>query len=719
MIAAGAVFFLSVIPLARAQESPAVDESKTPGTKPATTLRAVSEEVYLDMVARDRHGKTVRDLTPEQFEVYEDGIRQKILSFRFVAGQPATEVSPKGGTESDLLRGVTLVSLVFERLGSKSQANAREAALAFLRTELGPNVYVAVFASDQKLYIIQPFSRDRDKLTRAVNQATRASSTEIASESGSIVRELESAEGTYHTYSQALESSQTNMNPAANKIALTIQTIFARMTMDSLRFSAQLTETSEGRSSLYSLIALIQGERRLPGRKTVVYFCEGLHLTPSLMDLFRSTVSEANRANVSIYSVDARGLDPTIASGNSRIVMEGAESGTQGEIWPGRDEAGSAKSFTAGSLDFEIKARANVQDSLADLSRDTGGFLTANTNEFSAAMLRIGDDVLSYYAVTYRPPSNGYDGKFHRISVKVLRSGVTLQARSGYFAFPPIGGAPVLSYEAPMFASLSRQPLADDFPSQAAALHFASFQDGVDYQLVIEAPASNFSTSRSSNAGDWQAHFSLMALIRRGDGSVVERFSQDFPMEIPPNRIEAFRKSNIIFRRALRLPAGLYSLESTAFDQLSKKASVHRSVLVVAPPSQGITLSSLAVIERLEPLDGSEDANEPLRIGNNRVIPNLLASLRPGPGGSLPLYFEVYSSPAEPASPQAELQFLQGGHLVAESPLELSAPDSTGKITFAGTIPTEKLRPGRYEIHALVRQGASAAEEFGFFSIPP
>ena len=45
--------------------------------------------------------------------------------------------------------------------------------------------------------------------------------------------------------------------------------------------------------------------------------------------------------------------------------------------------------------------------------------------------------------------------------------------------------------------------------------------------------------------------------------------------------------------------------------------------------------------------------------------------------------------------------------------------DSSGKITFAGTVPTGKLQPGRYEIHALVRQGSSAAEEFGFFSIQP
>ena len=297
---------------AAAQEAPG--GAKPAGAERQATLHSVSEEVYLDIVARDRRGKTVRDLTPEQLEVYEDGARQKILSFRFVQEQPATEVKPKTGNESDILREITLVSLVFERLGPEGRANAREAALTFLRTELGPNVYVAVFSSDQKLYVVQPFTRDRDKLTRAVNQATEASSTQIASQSRTVARELEAAEGTYHTYSQALALSLSNMNPAATRIALAVQTLFARITMDSLRFSEQLNRTYEGRSSLYSLISLIQGERQLPGRKTIVYFCEGLHLTPALMDLFRSTVSEANRSNVSIYAVDARGLVTTEVS---------------------------------------------------------------------------------------------------------------------------------------------------------------------------------------------------------------------------------------------------------------------------------------------------------------------------------------------------------------------------------------------------------------------
>ena len=702
---------------AAAQEAPG--GAKPAGAEREATLHSVSEEVYLDIVARDRRGKTVRDLTPEQLEVYEDGARQKILSFRFVQEQPATEVKPKTGNESDILREITLVSLVFERLGPEGRANAREAALTFLRTELGPNVYVAVFSSDQKLYVVQPFTRDRDKLTRAVNQATEASSTQIASQSRTVARELEAAEGTYHTYSQALALSLSNMNPAATRIALAVQTLFARITMDSLRFSEQLNRTYEGRSSLYSLISLIQGERQLPGRKTIVYFCEGLHLTPALMDLFRSTVSEANRSNVSIYAVDARGLVTTEVSGAAHVVMGGAESATQGELWPSRGEAGSARIVTAGEMEFEVRARSNVQDTLDELSRSTGGFLTANTNEFAAAMRRIGGDVLSYYAVTYRPPPRAYDGKFHRLSAKVLRPGVTLQTRSGYFAFPPIAGGPVLPYEAPMLAAFSQRPLPDDFPCQAAAFHFAVTKDGVDYQLVMEAPASDFAATPGRNAGDWQAHISLMALVRSGDGNVVERFSQDFPLEIPADRLEPFRRSSIVFRRNFRLHWGMYVLEFAALDQMTKKASVHRSVLVVAPPPDGIALSSLAVIERLEPVDGDDNFEEPLRIGHDRIIPNLAATVRPKPASGLPLYFVVYPSRAEPGKPQAELQFLRGGRVIAESPIELSGPDSSGKITFAGTVPTGKLQPGRYEIHALVRQGSSAAEEFGFFSIQP
>ena len=52
---------------------------------PIPTIRATASEVLLDLVVRDKHGKPVKNLKAGDIQIYEDGVRQDIRSFRFVA----------------------------------------------------------------------------------------------------------------------------------------------------------------------------------------------------------------------------------------------------------------------------------------------------------------------------------------------------------------------------------------------------------------------------------------------------------------------------------------------------------------------------------------------------------------------------------------------------------------------------------------------------------
>ena len=45
----------------------------------------------------------------------------------------------------------------------------------------------------------------------------------------------------------------------------------------------------------------------LPGRKTLVYFCQGSP-SPAVEARFRSIIATTNRKNVSVYALDAAGL---------------------------------------------------------------------------------------------------------------------------------------------------------------------------------------------------------------------------------------------------------------------------------------------------------------------------------------------------------------------------------------------------------------------------
>ena len=62
--------------------------------KPDDVLRVRSSEVRLDIVVKDKKGHAVKDLSPADFEILEDGVSQRIQSFRFVNREAPADSSP-------------------------------------------------------------------------------------------------------------------------------------------------------------------------------------------------------------------------------------------------------------------------------------------------------------------------------------------------------------------------------------------------------------------------------------------------------------------------------------------------------------------------------------------------------------------------------------------------------------------------------------------------
>ena len=71
-----------------------VARAQTPPPAPAETPRftAGAEVVALDLVVRDKKGKLVTDLQPGEIEVLEDGVPQKVTSFRTIVAAAGAAV---------------------------------------------------------------------------------------------------------------------------------------------------------------------------------------------------------------------------------------------------------------------------------------------------------------------------------------------------------------------------------------------------------------------------------------------------------------------------------------------------------------------------------------------------------------------------------------------------------------------------------------------------
>ncbi|HVQ32238.1 MAG TPA: VWA domain-containing protein, partial [Vicinamibacteria bacterium] len=330
-------------------------QAATPATP---TFKGGTAVVTLDVVARDKRGRAVDDLKLEEVEVQEDGVKREIASFRFVrrgpaaAPAPAVEV-PTGSSalepaRDDTLRLLNLVSIVFDVLDEASRPVARKAALGFLAANPPAGTHIGVFlVSAAGLRLVQPFTDDKDELNRAVQAATGGGGDVLPR---SLVAASQAANEKYRRLlgsprvGPAASSPRTDATTAAEApngqfaAGLPIQggappaggggelseITVARFEATAFRAMDLTQRQVQGETSLRPLLALVKGQESIPGRKTILYFGTGLKVPPAVEELFRTTISEANRANVSVYAVDARGLHVSGDTAAARTALEQA-----------------------------------------------------------------------------------------------------------------------------------------------------------------------------------------------------------------------------------------------------------------------------------------------------------------------------------------------------------------------------------------------------------
>ncbi|HYE71719.1 MAG TPA: VWA domain-containing protein, partial [Blastocatellia bacterium] len=615
------------------------------------TLKIGSEEVLLDVIVRDKKGRPVPDLKAEEIEIYEDGHRQTVTGFRHVnktnptpntsTGSNPTNPASSASTTLDPSRQINLITLVFERLGNDGRRFARDATTALLNSELNANTMISVFIIDNNLRVLQPFTANRDRLRQAVELVIGGTAySQFAAQSENIRRELENNERSQSLADASTANSGSGGTPNGSNFA---DAKFAEMTLNALRFADDMQRQQQGQSSIFGLLSLVSGQRTLSGRKTIIYFSEGLNIPPSLKESYKTTISAANRANVSFYSVDVRGLT---TERDTLAAKESLDAAVKASAQQLRSRGGQPVTVEQIKVfdNAEAAIQKNTQNNLADLAESTGGVFIANTNDMRTPMQNMLTDLNNYYEVSYAPPAREYDGKFHSISIKVSRPDTLVQTRSGYFAVPLINGAPLIPYELPMLAALNSLPLPRDFDYRSTALHFDQNDKGMQQALVMEVPLANFNFAVDEKRKVYQTHFSLMSLIKTADGRIVERFSQDYPIEGPLDTLEARKRGNAIFMKHFWLAPGRYTMETVAYDHQTNKKSARRSVLIVPAPRNGLRLSSISIIKRTEQIASftANDTENPLRFESNRIIPSLNDPLSRAKGSTLPLFFVIY-----------------------------------------------------------------------------
>jgi VWFA-related protein len=718
---------------ARPQEPPR--EAQAPAIP---TFGVGTAAVTLDVVVRDKKGNAVRDLKASDFEVYEDGARQQVESFQVfgrplesaeapvprpaaapAAVPPAPAVSTASPAADARETRPQVIAFVFDRLSANARNTAHKAAMTYLDRGHVEGDVVGVFAIDLALRTIQPFTTEpsliRVGLERAASQANTAFSGD-RERTRQIIDVVSAGEAASSGASGSAPSGPGASSQASGiagaAAAGALNQAIGRIQVGMLRTFEALERDQQGYASTNGLLSVVNGLKSLPGRKTVVFFSEGLAIPANVQAQFRSVIANANRANVSVYAMDAGGLRTQSMSEETRNEMLQAARRRLRQIESGSDSANDG--IMSRQLERnEDLLRLNPEAGLGTLANETGGFLIRDTNDAAAAFRRMEEDMRFHYLLGYSPSNESYDGRFRSISVKVSRPGVQVQTRQGYLAIRAAESVPLRSFEAPALAQFDRRPAPHAFPLDTVALSFPTAKKPGLVPVLVRVPGQTvtYQLDKQDKSGKklHRAELTVVARVKDQSGKEVDRLSQHYALSAPEASLEAARRGDILFYREADLGPGRYTVEAVAYDAVADKASVSTASLEVAATEPGRPrLSSIVLVGRAEKASPSDQADNPLFYGETIIYPNMGEPFRKAVSPNLGFFFAVYGVAPGTPSPRVTIEVYRGDAPAGRVTADLPAPDATGRIQYAGALPLQSFPAGSYRLKVTALTGAAS-----------
>jgi VWFA-related protein len=472
---------------APASASPQSEPKRTGNGESGYVLKVTTRLVTLDVIATDSHGNAVRDLKPEELQIFEEHkAQQKIEHFEFLetlnrpgtTGNSASAARKAAGIISNQLPldqlKIPPTVLLMDSLNTQTpnQAQGRVKMLQLMRS-LPPDTPVAVFLLGSSLRILQGFTSD-GRLLRAALDRTLVGN--------SIQPDPRNDLGDTSNYMQ----DQT----AGMDVSLGLQSQLGEVqNFEKEEYSASVDlRVKETLGALSQIGQYLSG---IPGRKNLIWVSESFPLTivpdpgtgnnsfggsREYSEEIKIVGNKLTDAQVAVYPMDVRGLQ-----------AQQSLSASQNINLPETRLTGPAIANRLSVEDTDFQQTLGTMDEIA---QDTGGKSCKNSNDLAACVMTALKDSSSYYEMSFYPSKVNWDGKFHKIVVKTSRPGVKLAYRRGYYA---LDAASLAKQQQPQ--EHLRQACADLLPSTTIPLTVQPIPGGpngnspagLQYMLLISA----------------------------------------------------------------------------------------------------------------------------------------------------------------------------------------------------------------------------------------
>ena len=649
-------------------------------------IRVSSELVLVNVVAHDKKGNLVRDLKKGDFTLLEDGKKQEIATFDFenvdeLATAGPAEAAVSGVAGGALLsarkqaepsldardRRLILLFFDFSAMDPEQIDRSVDAAKKFVDTKMQPADLMALVSLATNMRVDLDFTDDKTKL--------RAALTAFHSGQGQGFDNgiTGSAEGAAET-SGAFSADDTDFN------------------------------TFNADRKLLALQSLMQALGKLPQKKSLIYFSNGISQSGAdNQSALRATTAAAVKANVSIYSLDIRGLQAFPPGGEAQSASLHGQSAYSGQ-----------------SVLNDLSGNAASQETLATLSSDTGGKAFFDSNDFGGVFSQVQKDSSAYYVLGFTSNNPLKDGRFRRLKVQVNRTDLKLDFRAGYYAGRDFEHLNRADREQQLVDELDTQLPRVDVPLYAGAAYFR--QDDAHYYLAVALviPGSQipFVTEKEKD----NATIDIIGEALEGGKLRVGQLRDTVKLAVEST--QQVRRKNVQYNTGFVLAPGSYHLKFIVREnQSGRMGSFETDVQIPDLRKTPLKMSSVVLSSLRAPVANKKNGANPLVRDQLELVPNITHVF--APDQHLYLQYEVYDAakgknPAPlganvqnrtakdaPAAKPAKdsirvftnIEFLQGATKIYESkPVvanEVTALDRKAVI-FQMDLPLEALKPGLY-----------------------
>lgn len=671
----------------------------------STVFRVNADLVLIDVQVLGKDGKPLKGLKKEQFQVYEDEKSQKLTSFDYfdIEHLDKMEIADKGDIKPvtvslgtiqpaeelrELVRDHRLIVLFFDMtsLQPDDLRRATDSAQVYLKEKMTPADMVGIVMYGTTLQVVSEFTNDRPALQRVVAAIKAGKDASMAA-----------------LAANADDADATEDNGAA-------------FTADETEFN--IFNTSRKLAAIQDLANLL---KRIPGKKSVIHYTGGISQTgeENRSDLKLAT-DASNKANMSLYTVDARGLQAAPPGGDATT---GASTGNS--------------MFRGASVFRQSDQRNASRDTLYTLASDTGGRAFFDEGDLSGVFKEVQSDTSGYYLLGYTSGNSAQDGKWRRIRVKVDIAGAKVHWREGYYAPKDYKIYNTEDKERQLGDAMKSEVARAELPVAVDTAYFRINGRTNEVFVPVSAKLPSAALDWAEKKGQKEAQFDFLAEVREEKSKVVVQTLRDtITMKLGADRFDALKQRALVYQGGLILGPGKYRLKFLARENANGRIGTFEESLdlpsqdpkilgissvmlssqveAVPPKSKEIQTKAMARDSRLQ--------KNPLEILGDRMVPSVTRVFTTDQ--QLYVMFQTYAPPGSDATKlRAGLVLFRNGVKSSETPMiEAAEIDAvTRTASFRMSIPLEKMPTGRYTVQAVTIEPGGTLSGFqrAYFVLRP